>query len=108
LFRDFSSEASRTDKHPKSVAVNKAGIQRGAVAKLDAGVITAEQQKDILQIIAGADNSEFRPLLYVIPWKVVEGKIRPVPLDKKAHPFSEEYIIDSLDRSEFDVVEFKG
>lgn len=108
LFRDFTGEASRNDKHPKSIAVNKAGLQRGAVAKLDSHVITPDQHRDILEIIAGADAAEFRPLLYVIPFEIISAKIRPVPLEKKAHPFSEEYIIDELNRTEFDVVEFKG
>jgi hypothetical protein len=44
--------------------------------------------------------------LYVIPHGVVETKIRPVPLADRAHPLSEEYIIDALSRSEFDVIEF--
>ena len=108
LFHGFASEVSRNDKHPKFIAVNKAGLHQGALAKLDAGVITPEQHEDILRIVSGADNAEYRPLLYVIPFAIIEKKLRSVPLEKKAHPFSEEYIVDSLDRTEFDVIELRG
>jgi hypothetical protein len=106
LFADFAGEARRTDRHGARINLNKAGLRRGAVAKLAAGVITADQQKDIFQIIETAEPTLFRPLLYVIPHGVVETKIRPVPLADRAHPLSEEYIIDALSRSEFDVIEF--
>lgn len=106
LFGAFGSESARTDRHGARIALNKAGLRRGAVAKLAAGVISSAQQADIFQIIETAEPALFRPILYVIPFGVVETKIRPVPLADKAHPLSDEYIIDSLVRSEFDVVEF--
>jgi hypothetical protein len=106
LFGAFGSEAFRSDRHGARIALNKAGLRRGAVAKVAAGVITPAQQADVFQIIETAEAALFRPLLYVIPFAVVETKIRAVPLADKAHPLSEEYIIDGLTRPEFDVVEF--
>lgn len=105
LLRDFAAESARTDRHAARIALNKAGLRRGAVAKLAAGMISTDQQSEILQIIDTAEPALFRPLLYVIPSAAIETKIRAVPLADKAHPLSEEYIIDALRRSEFDVVE---
>jgi hypothetical protein len=105
LLRDLAAEAVRSDRHGARIALNKAGLRRGAVAKLAAGVITSEQQSEILQIVDLAEAALFRPLLYVIPAAAVETKIRPVPLADKAHPLSEEYIIDTLRRAEFDIIE---
>jgi hypothetical protein len=103
LLRDFSAEATRDEGHSKFIKQNRAGLRRGAATKFDTGVITLQQRDDILHIVSKSKNAAFRPLLYVVPYHVVSARIRPVAVTKRAHPFSEEYIIDDLDRSEFDV-----
>ena len=105
LLRDLAAESARSDRHGARIALNKAGLRRGAVAKVATGIITPDQQSEIMQIVENAEPALFRPLLYVIPVASIETKIRAVPLADKAHPLSEEYIIDALNRNEFDVVE---
>jgi hypothetical protein len=43
--------------------------------------------------------------LYLIPFAGAHGMLQTVPVDKRAHPLSVEYIIESLPRSAFDVIE---
>jgi hypothetical protein len=43
-------------------------------------------------------------VVYVIPTKGIENLIKEAPLDLRANPFSKEYIVESLHRSMFDII----
>lgn len=105
-YRRLAEEVSHGDKHSQKIKENKAGILRGANAKKMAGIINENQEKEIVSIVDLAEQRDFHPLLYVIPYSLVADKlIEPSPEDK-AHPLSAEYIINNLDRSLFDVLDF--
>jgi hypothetical protein len=53
-----------------------------------------------------ASFSEWRPILYVIPYQGVASRVQLVPRDKRASS-EPEYIISDLRPDEFDIVEFK-
>jgi hypothetical protein len=106
VYRSLAAEVTRRDRHSEKIKENRAGILRGANAKRHSGVIDAGQEKDIVSIVDHADSGDFRPLMYVIPYSEVIDRMREPPPEDKAHPLSEEYIIDSLPRALFDIIEF--
>jgi hypothetical protein len=108
IYLGLEGETSRRDRHSKKIEENRAGILRGANAKNQDGLIDAKQEREIVSIVNLAQNGDFRPLLYVIPYSAVRGRVREPPPEDKAHPLSAEYIIDCLPRACFDVIEFGG
>lgn len=106
IYRDLYEQTSRGDRHSSKVEENRVGILRGANAKYNEGVITSGQKRRIVAIVDVAETRDFRPLLYVIPFQQVVKLMRDPPPEDKAHPLSDEYIIDLLPRKNFDVNEF--
>jgi len=87
------------------VEENKRGIINGATLMLFRNTITGTQYDEILEVVALADANLFKPYLYLIPFEKVRDKLQPVPVSKRAHPLSREYIIESLLSNEFEPVE---
>ena len=106
LFKAFDSDAKTNDLHSVVIKNNRLGLLRGAAVKRSRGAITAAQESEITQIVNAAANQEFAPLLYVIPYAAVARLVKPVPVANRAHPFSEEFIIEELPRKAFEIVEF--
>ena len=106
LFKAFENDSMSNDAHSAVIAQNRVGLLRGADAKRKRGVITAEQETEIKQIVDVAENQEFKPLLYVVPYARVARLVKPVPAANKAHAFSEEFIIEELPREAFEFIEF--
>ena len=86
---------------------NRLGILHGADVKLRNGAILPAQHEEISAIIADALLSDFQPLLFVIPYAPVATMIKQVPIKDRAHPLSQEYILENLPRSGFDVLEIR-
>ena len=105
IYHSLHEEVVRGDRHSAKIRDNKAGILRGATAKREAGVITEQQESEIVSIVEQAQLTDYKPLLYVIPYAPVAGLIREVPISKRAHPLSKEYIIEQLPRKYFDPIE---
>ncbi|MGH6920322.1 MAG: hypothetical protein ACREJ0_21775, partial [Geminicoccaceae bacterium] len=60
---------------------------------------------EIAEITRLATVADFRPLLYVIPYALVDRAIKAVPVAQRAHPLSDEFQIESLSRQCFDIIE---
>jgi len=105
IYKNLQEEVRRGDRHSTKIVENKTGILRGAELKKEAGVITVQQERDIISIVERAEQIDFRPLLYVIPYVGVADIVREVPVEDKAHPLSQEYRIESLSRRLFDVID---
>ena len=69
-------------------------------------MITPKQEKEIAKIVESAEVSDFRPLLYIMPFELVQKLLIKVPVADRAHPLSSEFLIHSLPRAHFDVIEF--
>jgi len=105
IYKGLFEEVRRGDRHSAAIARNKVGILRGASVKRGAGTITDSQEKEIASILDSAETRDFRPLIYVIPYQLVAGQIINVPISDRAHPLSVEYVVESLQRGQFDVIE---
>lgn len=102
------ADAKRGDLHSARVEANRVGLLHGANRKAAAGVITGRQKKEIYSIVKQAETLNFRPLLYIIPSTLVLDVAKEVPVNKRAHPFSVEFIIENLPRDYFDVIEYRA
>ncbi|HSG39800.1 MAG TPA: hypothetical protein VLE27_09200 [Thermoanaerobaculia bacterium] len=106
ICRQYLDDVQRQDQHSSIIRRNREGIKRGLDAKLEEGVITPEQFRQIEEVVSDSSLADFRPLLYIIPYKSVRRMIRPALPHEKAHPFSPEYVIERLPRLRFDVLDW--
>jgi hypothetical protein len=99
------NEVNAGDRHSSKIAANKAGLLKGATIKRDRRAIGEAEFLEIAAVIEGAGPGDFRPLLYVIPYRAVADIAREVPVRERAHVLSEEFIIEDLRSGLFDVLE---
>ena len=105
LYWSLIRDVGTLDLHSTIVDKVRTGIQRGALRRLNEGMITTSQYREILKLIRMAQPSNFMPLMLVIPGAPVAALLNAVPVTQRASLFSEEYIIDNLPRNLFDAIE---
>ena len=71
IYRGLYEETKRGDRHSGKITENRGGILRGAAIKKNCRTITADEEREITEIIESAEIYDFRPLLYVIPFHQV-------------------------------------
>lgn len=108
IYRTLREDVKRGDRHSSRIAANKAGLLLGAEQRRAAGDITEEQASEILSIVGASEPSDFRPLLFVIPFGLVRDKLIKVPVGQRAHPLSVEFRVDGLTRECFDIIDLDG
>ena len=86
IYSGLYEDSVRGDRHSSKISENKTGILAGADARMRQGEITARQLSDIAGRVMYSDPTDFRPLLFVIPYAVVRHIVKPVPLSERAHP----------------------
>lgn len=107
IYHSLAEEVRRRDGHSAKIAENRLGLIAGAQKKHSAGIITADELHEIEEIAAVANCADFRPLLYVIPFVGVSHLLKEVPVSERAHPLSQEYIIEELPTELFDAIELE-
>ncbi|MGB2623373.1 MAG: hypothetical protein WA857_01575 [Candidatus Acidiferrum sp.] len=105
IYRNLYEEVRRGDRHSAKIFENRSGILRGATFKHKSGAITSGALEEIKALVNHSQIQDYRPLLFVIPFPLVEKRLKDVPVAKRAHPLSWEYTIERLPRSCFDVLE---
>jgi hypothetical protein len=105
IYRNLLKEVKSVEGHSDKINANKEGLVRGANAKLAERVIKPDIAAEIAAVVKAAQVADFLPVLYVIPYKQVAKQVKAVPVEKRAHPLSEEYLIDSLRRAHFDIIQ---
>jgi hypothetical protein len=105
IYKAMREDVRRGDLHSANVERLRKSILLGAAAKLEAEEITDAQSNAIEKILESALLSDFRPLLYIIPYHGVAKLVQEVPVENRAHPLSLELKISALPRKLFDVIE---
>lgn len=105
IYHRLQADAARGDRHSDAIERNIAGIRLGAEARRKQGLIGREEEEEILTGLDNAERREFRPVLYVIPFEQVKGVVTRVDVARRAHLMSIEYVIESLPRASFDMIE---
>lgn len=105
IYHSLDAEVRAGDRHSPKIQENKVGILRGATFKRSIETITEQQESDIAAIVERAETRDFKPILYVIPFQPIANLLQEVPVEKRAHPLSVEYVIERLPRGTFDILE---
>ncbi|MBQ5328974.1 MAG: hypothetical protein J6J15_07320 [Oscillospiraceae bacterium] len=103
----YLEQIIKKDRHATEINNNKAGILKGATAKYNAGIITAEQFEQIKGIVAYSKYEDFYPVVYLINKKAVKKRLKIVDPNERASDNSIEYILTDLKRNEFELVRIK-
>ena len=107
IYLSLYKEVTSRDRHSSKIKDNKVGILKGAAFKREAGIITEDEEKEIAAVVDSAEQQDFKPLLYIIPYEKAVALLKQVPVGEKAHPLSTEFIIQSLPRDHFDIIELE-
>jgi hypothetical protein len=105
IYKALHEEVKRNDHHSAKIEANRQGLIKGANAKLAAKAIGEAVAGEIAEVTKLAAVADFRPLLYIIPYALIEKEVKVVPVGQRAHPLSEEFQIESLSRQCFDIIE---
>jgi hypothetical protein len=104
IYRELAEAVRRTDEHNVKIQEQRAGLMARAVEWHKAKLITKATRDDITMTVTKATFTEWRPLLYVIPYAGVASRVEEVSRGKRAS-MEPEYIIADLKASEFGIVE---
>lgn len=105
IYWSLQRDVDAADQHSAKIRDIRRGIQKGAAIKFKEGSIDAVEYREILKIVRRSQLADFKPLMFVIPLQPIAHLCEPVGVGRRAHPLSEEYIIQNLHREFFDAVE---
>lgn len=105
IYLDMHADIRAHDRHSAKIEQNKTGLQKGVQSKRAANVVTDAEAADINAIIAASELRDFRPLLYIMSYDAVASILKPVAVADRASLYHEEYLIEQLPRSFFEIVE---
>lgn len=108
IYRNFSEEARRGERHSDALRRNRDGIMTGARLKWEAGLISDRVYAEIGEVVDDAYVHDFSPLLFIMPFEKVEAIASEVPVKERAHPLSIEYRVEALPRQCFDILELRS
>jgi hypothetical protein len=105
IYRELLDAAiRRPDGHNAKILSQKATILALAVDWCNANYITASERDDITAVVGMVPIDHWRPLLFVIPYAGVAGRVQEVLASQRAS-MEPEFIIPDLKPSEFGIVE---
>ena len=105
IYRELKRDVEGKDTHSAKITAQKASFTERAIQSAANGEICEDERDDILYMVERSPFEYWRPLLYVIPADPVLSRLKLVPIKNRAG-FGNEYIIEDLKRTEFDIVEF--
>ena len=105
IYRRLLDDCARSDGHSGLITGWRASFTALALEWHANAEITSDIRDEILVLAKSSDYSLWRPLLYVIPRDRVASRLKRVPIERRAG-LGEEYIIEDLKSSEFDILEF--
>ncbi len=105
LYEAFAGDIQRGDLHSSRISQNRMGIIAGATQHKKGGRITGRQFSEIVEIVRAAQLQDFRPLLFIADLDRLKKNLKIVPVTKRAHPLSREYIARQVKKAAFDVIE---
>lgn len=104
IYRQLKNDVTRKDRHSYKINEQQTSLKSLATRSHASGLITEEIKEEIFYKVDNATFEDWTPLIYIIPKQPVIGRIKLVPIAKRASN-GLEYIIEDLNTSEFDVIE---
>lgn len=105
IYRQLKLDIENEDWQSLKINAQKASLTKLAIDWEQRGEINKDVRDEIIYMVDKASFKSWRPLLYVIPRNPVATRLKLVPIHQRAS-YEEEYILDDLKRSEFDIIEF--
>lgn len=102
ILAQLAKDVTSNDRHSAKIKSVREGLIKGIRVRLAAREITATAASIAEDVVNQAEIRDFEPVLYVIDRKAVASRLIIVPIADKATPFSSEFKIERLHRSEFD------
>lgn len=106
IYKQLSQDARKGDRHSSKIAEQRLSVTNLAAEWKKKGEISDLEAEEIAYIANESLPSEWAPLLYVIPFHLVQPRVQLVPIGKRAS-LGLEYIIHDLSRAEFDILELE-
>jgi hypothetical protein len=104
IYRDLAAAVANNDEHCAKIIDQRKTLLALAVDWCDEGLITPTERDDITMTVSKAGFPQWKPLLFVIPYAGVDGRVREVPRDRRAS-MEPEYIVPDLRSDEFGIIE---
>lgn len=104
IYRQLKLDIKNKDRHSYKINAQKASLTSLAIDWEGKGEITSEQKDEIIFMVTNAAFDDWRPLIYIIPRELVAGRLKVVPISKRAS-FGDEFIVEDLKPNEFDLIE---
>jgi hypothetical protein len=104
IYRDLCRAVDTKDGGCLKIGSQKKVLKGLAGIWLASGAITRDQRNEIVAMVTRSDFSDWRPLLFVIPYATVTSRVALVPRSQRAS-HEPEYIIRDLADHEFNIIE---
>jgi hypothetical protein len=104
IYRDLAAAVANNDEHCAKIIDQRKTLLALAVDWCNAGLIPPATRDDITMTVTKAGFPQWKPLLFVIPYASVAGRVQEVPRGKRAS-MEPEYIVPDLTLDEFGIVE---
>lgn len=112
IFKAYYKDISTYDRHYKGAEIkrNTVALLKGAKIMYKKGVIDASTYDNVKKTIDNCSKDDrvveyFRPLIYVISYKLNESIVKKVDVGKRAGALSPEYLIEALPTGRFSVID---
>lgn len=102
----LKNDVETSDFDSAMIKQNKTGIIKGAGILRTKGIISKQDETDIIYCVKNASILQFKPVILIIPYDLVKSELLPVTLKHKANPLSDEFIIEKLTADKFNIIEY--
>ena len=103
IYRELAAATANNDEHCAKIIDQRKTLMALAVDWCSAGLITTAIRDDITLTVSRATFQQWKPLLFVIPYAGVVGRVQEVPRNRRAS-MEPEYIVPDLRSDEFGIV----
>lgn len=104
IYRTVHDATRKADKANANIAKWRATLSSLAQKWYEANEISESDRDEIVAIVANASWNDWRPLIYVVPFHRVAGRVRAVGFAHRASK-EPEYIVEDLSDSDFEMIE---
>jgi hypothetical protein len=104
IYRALHAAVIRRDEHDHNMQRQKAKLKAVALELSQEGRISVDTAREIVAYLDATHISDWKPLIYAIPYSGVQDRVLAVPREERASA-EPEYVIADLAPSEFDVIE---
>ncbi len=104
IYRSLHAAVTDKDEHNVDVERQRQKLQDVALKLLSDSKINDDDAQEVVAYMKAAHISEWKPMIYAIPYDAVRNRVLAVPRDQRAsgHP---EYVIADLKAEEFEAIE---